>query len=203
MIYKINNELCHWGIKGQKWGIRRFQNADGTLTQEGMLRYNDHNKENRQIGSKQSALSVAIRSKDRVADDQRVYEINKARINAKYKDGSRKKVDELMKLEAEKRIQDQKRELANSKLSKKIENKSFMRVAAGTILKSSIGGMLIKSGGKKIENGKKATGIALKGVGYLTIATAVASAAYDTGNRYVRNMLKRNEAVKHTPVKDD
>lgn len=29
------DELKHWGIKGMKWGVRRYQNADGTLTPEG------------------------------------------------------------------------------------------------------------------------------------------------------------------------
>lgn len=33
------NELYHHGIKGQKWGIRRFQNADGSLTDAGKRRY--------------------------------------------------------------------------------------------------------------------------------------------------------------------
>ena len=33
--------LAHHGIKGQKWGIRRFQNSDGTLTAEGKDRYSD------------------------------------------------------------------------------------------------------------------------------------------------------------------
>ena len=32
------NELYHHGIKGQKWGVRRFQNHDGTLTKEGKTR---------------------------------------------------------------------------------------------------------------------------------------------------------------------
>lgn len=32
-------ELQHWGIKGQKWGVRRFQNEDGSLTEEGKQRY--------------------------------------------------------------------------------------------------------------------------------------------------------------------
>lgn len=32
-------ELKHWGIKGMKWGIRRYQNEDGTLTPEGKRRY--------------------------------------------------------------------------------------------------------------------------------------------------------------------
>ena len=35
-----SNELYHWGIKGQKWGIRRYQNEDGTLTEAGKKRYN-------------------------------------------------------------------------------------------------------------------------------------------------------------------
>lgn len=33
------NELCHHGIKGQKWGIRRYQNKDGSLTPAGKKRY--------------------------------------------------------------------------------------------------------------------------------------------------------------------
>lgn len=31
--------LIHHGIKGQRWGIRRFQNEDGSLTSEGVKRY--------------------------------------------------------------------------------------------------------------------------------------------------------------------
>lgn len=34
-----NNELYHHGIKGQKWGVRRYQNEDGTYTNEGKERY--------------------------------------------------------------------------------------------------------------------------------------------------------------------
>lgn len=39
MIYYEDNYLMHHGIKGQKWGLRRFQNADGTLTLDGKRRY--------------------------------------------------------------------------------------------------------------------------------------------------------------------
>ena len=31
--------LAHYGILGQKWGIRRYQQPDGTLTPEGKKRY--------------------------------------------------------------------------------------------------------------------------------------------------------------------
>lgn len=34
----MNNNLQHHGIKGQKWGIRRFQNKDGSLTLAGRKR---------------------------------------------------------------------------------------------------------------------------------------------------------------------
>ena len=33
------SDLRHHGIKGQKWGVRRFQNADGSLTATGRKRY--------------------------------------------------------------------------------------------------------------------------------------------------------------------
>lgn len=45
MVYYIGSILCapsdlqHWGIKGQKWGVRRFRNPDGTLTDAGKARY--------------------------------------------------------------------------------------------------------------------------------------------------------------------
>lgn len=31
--------LCHYGILGQKWGVRRYQNEDGTLTEAGKKHY--------------------------------------------------------------------------------------------------------------------------------------------------------------------
>lgn len=34
-----NNQIWHWGVKGMKWGVRRYQNADGSLTDAGKKRY--------------------------------------------------------------------------------------------------------------------------------------------------------------------
>lgn len=39
--YIKTNELQHHGIKGMKWGVRRFQNKDGSLTSLGKKRYRD------------------------------------------------------------------------------------------------------------------------------------------------------------------
>lgn len=38
------NEFYHSGVKGQKWGQRRYQNPDGTLTAEGKKRYRNAKK---------------------------------------------------------------------------------------------------------------------------------------------------------------
>lgn len=38
--YLVTKELYHHGIKGQKWGYRRYQNEDGTFTEAGKERYN-------------------------------------------------------------------------------------------------------------------------------------------------------------------
>ena len=36
--FLAESELYHWGIKGMKWGVRRYQNPDGTLTDAGRRR---------------------------------------------------------------------------------------------------------------------------------------------------------------------
>lgn len=34
-----NDQIWHWGVKGMKWGVRHYQNADGSLTDAGKRRY--------------------------------------------------------------------------------------------------------------------------------------------------------------------
>lgn len=74
--------LIHYGIKGQKWGVRRFENSDGTLTPAGRARYGDSSDkiesnlkrsskyENRAVNAKTSigrslATAQAIRARQK------------------------------------------------------------------------------------------------------------------------------------------
>ena len=38
------DSLMHFGIKGMRWGVRRYQNKDGSLTPAGKIRYSDDYK---------------------------------------------------------------------------------------------------------------------------------------------------------------
>jgi hypothetical protein len=103
-------ELYHHGIKGQKWGIRRYQNDDGTLTDAGRKRYSagkisrELNKTDREIAkyvsrNAESRVQLKNGKLSNVAADK-----VKARIKANdalIRDG-KKRVNELLRLSKEK-----------------------------------------------------------------------------------------------------
>lgn len=63
-----SNELYHHGIKGQKWGVRRYRNRDGTLTELGKRRIGGGKKENKVRYDKKTGR---ILDEDSVANAER------------------------------------------------------------------------------------------------------------------------------------
>lgn len=61
--YSISSDLYHHGIKGMRWGVRRFQNKDGSLTDAGKKRYSDDGSELINIKSRNGDLLTLNRQK--------------------------------------------------------------------------------------------------------------------------------------------
>lgn len=73
----------HHGVKGQKWGIRRFQKKDGTLTNEGKKRYSD-NKNNSENKPEEVKDKKKLSTKQKVAIGAAAVGVTLAVIGAKY-----------------------------------------------------------------------------------------------------------------------
>lgn len=91
------SNLQHHGIKGQKWGVRRFQNTDGSLTAEGKKRYSvsdyqqaiDKTKTAGKIVNEAKTLNNTIKKVNDPAAERRI----------------RKSAAEMSDIELQKRVQ--------------------------------------------------------------------------------------------------
>ena len=52
--------IAHHGIKGQKWGVRQYQNPDGSLTPAGEARYQKNIKKSERASSRELRLQQGI-----------------------------------------------------------------------------------------------------------------------------------------------
>lgn len=143
-VFDTDDELYHWGIPGQRWGHRRFQNEDGSLTPEGRERYGvdeARSKSNVQKAKarisyntqkyKADLKSKAQREKDRRAakeERNRIREAEKtARIQKKEQAKTDTKGQAKFKLGRTKNMSDEDLQKAVDRLNLQAEyNKSYV-----------------------------------------------------------------------------
>lgn len=106
--------LAHHGIMGQKWGIRKYQNPDGTLTEAGKRRYGTVQNFNKIQNARADAEAYKIRAKAEAKVAKKQQKIEDKR-NAK--------------LEKAKQKEEDKRNLKMAKEMQKIQNKQAKKQA--------------------------------------------------------------------------
>lgn len=91
-----NDCLAHYGIKGQKWGIRRYQNKNGTLTSAGKKRRSNKTKG----WSKEAKRANVIKKKSvHQMTNKELSELNKRQeLENKYKQNNPSTVKKGMKI---------------------------------------------------------------------------------------------------------
>ena len=133
--YSDNDYLVHYGVMGMKWGVRRYQNNDGTLTNEGRRRYGSgesfkakkeykaaKKQYNRDFNYAYARSGLHITKKGREADEKRwekVYDSANKLDEAKSKYRITKAEDKEIARLAKKELRDKAREIQKSDKSMK------------------------------------------------------------------------------------
>lgn len=89
MTFNEQNYLCHYGIKGMKWGIRRYQNEDGSLTSEGIQRYGSKHGLHKAY---KKALKAATKASQRAKETKALLEQHR-KVSGEYNESLRQKLN--------------------------------------------------------------------------------------------------------------
>ena len=93
--YNYTTELWHHGIMGMKWGIRRYQNPDGSLTTAGKIRYGNKNRLEASLNKKAAKLQRKYNDLTGKSIRQNNAAKDKTKEEARKKDSKSKSISEM------------------------------------------------------------------------------------------------------------
>lgn len=126
----LSNYICHHGIKGQRWGIRRYQNSDGSLTSLGKRRMEKLQSKKIELEKEEKMLIGDSVKKDELKERSRIKSTNEMTD-----DELRNKIS---RLGLEKQYRDYMRELYPSNSPRKKQNLIDGKKIVGEILTGSL-----------------------------------------------------------------
>lgn len=126
MEYEIRraDELTHWGVRGMKWGVRRYQNKDGTLTDAGKKRLK---KEQDAVRKQERIMKNRLETQakfDKVAARRQIVEEQKRYL------GDYDKRDRKAAKRAERKADREMKKLAKKAANKSVEEMTDAELSA-------------------------------------------------------------------------
>ena len=162
------NELRHHGIKGQRWGVRRFQNKDGTRTAAGKKRYAEpvsDEEKNRIVkaANVNKAYKKALADNSRLKPAKELVDATKPLVNEakKISDGVIKDGVKKIKLDLSKMTDKEMRDRINRQLLENQYNSLFAPEVSTVTKGQKAVNSILNYGGAILTAGSTALGIAL------------------------------------------